>query len=410
MHNGNEEIEEITMNTTFKIIAAALIVIIVAAVGAYAYIQSTQPAANPSPSTSPTASSTPSVTTTPTLTPVILPSPTETPTSTTSPTSTPSATPTSMPSASASPTLAPTPTPTASPTPSPTPTPIPTPTPSPTTLTVSSTTSLYETGFLDTVKTAFQAKYPWITINFLAQGTGAAIATATRGDADMIMVHDPTQEKTFMTNGYGVDRKIIASNFFIIVGPANDPANVTGMAPLDAMKTIKTLGEQGKAIWISRGDGSGTNSKEKNLWAAAGINWTQIRTASWYKETGQGMTPTLLVAYQLNGYTLSDTASYLTNQKNGNINMKIVVQANKDLLNVYSIIIDNPQNANLTNTNFAASMLFAQYMVSDEGQNLLATYGTSTFGAPLFAPFVPLAIEPCEQRYVTWLDTRLCLH
>jgi tungstate transport system substrate-binding protein len=244
------------------------------------------------------------------------------------------------------------------------------------------------------VKTAFQAKYPWITINFLAQGTGAAIATATRGDADMIMVHDPTQEKTFMTNGYGVDRKIIASNFFIIAGPANDPANVTGMAPLDAMKTIKTLGEQGKAIWISRGDGSGTNSKEKNLWAAAGINWTQIRTASWYKETGQGMTPTLLVAYQLNGYTLSDTASYLTNQKNGNINMKIVVQANKDLLNVYSIIIDNPQNTNLTNTNFAASMLFAQYMVSDDGQNLLATYGTSTFGAPLFAPFVPLALNP----------------
>ena len=241
------------------------------------------------------------------------------------------------------------------------------------------------------MKTVFQAKFPWITINFLSQGTGAAIQTAMRGDADMIMVHDPVQENTFMVNGYGVNRKIIADNFFIMVGPQTDPAGVTGMAPLDALRQIKTLGEQGLAIWVSRGDGSGTNSKEKTLWAKAGINWTQIRTeTSWYKETGQGMTATLLVANELGGYTLSDTASYLTNTKNGNIQMKIVVQATQDLLNVYSVIADNPLNANLTKTNFAASMLFIQYLVSEEGQNLLANYGTSTFGAPLFSPFVPL--------------------
>jgi tungstate transport system substrate-binding protein len=278
-------------------------------------------------------------------------------------------------------------------------------TPSHTTLIVSSTTSLYETGVEDQMKTVFQTKFPWITISFLSQGTGAAIQTAIRGDADMIMVHDPAQENTFLVNGYGVNRKIIASNFFIIVGPQDDPANITGMAPLDALKQIKTLGEQGKAKWISRGDGSGTNSKEKNLWKAAGINWTQIRTeTSWYKETGQGMTATLLAANELGGYTLSDTASYLTNTNAGNIQMKIVVQANKDLLNVYSVIADNPLNANLTNTNFAASMLFIQYLVSDEGQNLLANYGTSTFGAPLFTPFVPLVSTGSNATLLSWIQ------
>ena len=278
-------------------------------------------------------------------------------------------------------------------------------TPSPTTLIVSSTTSLYETGVEDAMKAAFESKCPWVTINFLSQGTGAAIQTAMRGDADMIMVHDPVQENTFMVNGYGVNRKIIASNFFIMVGPQNDPAGITGMAPLDALRQIKTLGEQGQAIWVSRGDGSGTNSKEKTLWAKAGINWTQIRTeTSWYKETGQGMTATLLVANELGGYTLSDTASYLTNTNNGNIQMKIVVQATQDLLNVYSLIVDNPLNANLTNTNFAASMLFVQYLLSDQGQNLLANYGTSTFGAPLFTPFVPIA-KGANATLLSWIQS-----
>jgi len=278
-------------------------------------------------------------------------------------------------------------------------------TPSPTTLTVSSTTSLYETGVEDQMKAAFQAKYPWITLNFLSQGTGIALQTAQRGDADMVMVHSPSQELPFMTGGYGVNRKIIASNFFIIVGPQNDPANATNMSPLDAMKQIKTLGEQGQAIWISRGDGSGTNTKEKSLWAAAGINWTQIRTeTSWYKETGQGMTATLLVANELGGYTLSDTASYLTNTHAGNIQMKIIVQAQKDLLNVYSVIADNPLNANLTQTKFAASMLFIQWLVTSDGQNLLANYGTATFGAPIFTPFVPIVALGSNSTLLGWIQ------
>jgi tungstate transport system substrate-binding protein len=249
----------------------------------------------------------------------------------------------------------------------------------------------------DAIKPAFETKYPWITLNFIAQGTGAAIQTAMRGDADMIMVHDPAQEKTFMTGGYGVNRKIIAYNFFIIVGPPNDPANISGLSPTAALTRIYELGQNEQAVWVSRGDGSGTNSKEKNLWKAAGINWTEIREqTTWYKETGQGMTQTLIIANEKSGYTLTDEASYLNNMNQGNINMRVVIQAHKDLLNVYSVIVDNPLNANLTNTQFNASMLFVQYMVSDEGQQLLSDFGNSTFGKPLFAPFVPLASNPTQ--------------
>ena len=278
-------------------------------------------------------------------------------------------------------------------------------TPSPSTLIVSSTSSLYETLVEDSLKAAFESKFPWITINFLSQGTGAAIQTAMRGDADMIMVHDPAQENTFMVNGYGVNRKIMACNFFVMAGPESDPANVAGMTILDALRHIKTLGQQGQAIWVSRGDGSGTHSAEKRLWAAAGINWTEIRLeTSWFKETGDKMTATLLVANELGGYTLTDTASLLNNIKQGNIQMEIVVSAAKELLNVYSLIADNPLNANLTETNYAASMLFIQYVVSEEGQNLLANYGTETFGAPLFTPFVPLA-KGANATLLSWIQS-----
>jgi tungstate transport system substrate-binding protein len=278
--------------------------------------------------------------------------------------------------------------------------------PAPTTLTVSSTTSLYETGVEDQMKTEFQALYPWITINFISQGTGAALQTAERGDADMVMVHAPSSELTFLTGGYGVNRKIIASNFFIIVGPQNYPANVTGMTVVAALKQIKTLGEQGEAIWVSRADASGTNTKEIALWKEAGLNYTQLSTeTSWFKSTGQGMTATLLIANELGGYTLSDTASYLTNTNNGNIQMKIVVQATQDLLNVYSVIVDNPLNPAESQTNFVASMLFVHWLVSSDGQNLLANYGTSTFGAPLFAPFVPLVATGSNATLLSWIQS-----
>lgn len=291
---------------------------------------------------------------------------------------------------------------TANPTPAPTLAPTPTPTPSPTTLTVSTTTSLHDTGLEDNgtnnIKTAFQAKYPWITVNFVAQGTGAAIQTAQRGDADMILVHSPSQEVSFLTGGWGVDRKIIAYNFFLIVGPANDPVGISGMTNVSqALIKLYTAAQTNSQVqWFTRNDGSGTATAESNLWKAAGYNYTQLlQQTSWFHASGQGMGQTLLIANNgigggAPGYILSDTGTYLAYYNPGNIQLTIQIQAQKALLNVYSAIIDNPQNANLTSINFNAALTFVNYLVSDEGQQLIANYGVSTYGQQLFNSFVPL--------------------
>jgi tungstate transport system substrate-binding protein len=168
---------------------------------------------------------------------------------------------------------------------------------------VSTTTSLYETGFLDILKQSFEQKNPGYNVSFISQGTAQAIQTAKAGQADMILVHDPPQELAFLNDSYGVNRKIIAYNFFILVGPSSDPAGITGFSPLDAFKKIKAAADSGKATWVSRGDGSGTHSKERRLWASAGFNHTEIRANSWYLESGSGMTQTLQLADQKNAYT-----------------------------------------------------------------------------------------------------------
>ena len=244
------------------------------------------------------------------------------------------------------------------------------------------------------IKDAFQAKYPWITVNFLAQGTGAAIQTAQRGDADMILVHSPSQEATYISGGYGVDRKIVAYNFFVIVGPADDPAGIKGMTNVSqALRQLYAAAQtNSQVIWVTRNDGSGTVTAETTLWKNAGYTYTTlVQNTTWFKSTGQGMGASLLVANQLNAYILSDIGTYLAYYNSGNIQEKIEIQSQQALLNVYSAIIGNPQNANLTNINFNAAILFVNYLVSAEGQQLIANYGISTYGQQLFSPFVPLA-------------------
>ncbi len=322
-------------------------------------------------------------------------------------------------SETASPTPSATPEPTSTPTPTAVPTPTPTPTPSPTTLTVATTTSLYQTGLEDTpealangtvikddIKDSFQALYPWITVNFIAVGTGVAITDAESGSADMLLVHSPSQELPFLTGGYGVDRKIVAYNFFIIVGPASDPAHINGETNVTkAMIDIYTAAQNNNAqpannqtLWFSRNDASGTNTKEISLWTAAGYNYTQLLTqTSWFKSTGTGMGPTLLAANyygNIGGYTLSDTGTYYAYYDRGDIQLKIQIQAQQSLLNVYSAIIDNPQNARLASTNFNASMTFVNWLVSNAGQQVISNYGVASYNMTLFNPFVPLANNP----------------
>jgi len=275
-------------------------------------------------------------------------------------------------------------------------------------LIVSTTTSLYETGFLDVLATNFEAKYPQYNVSFISQGTALAIQTAKNGDADMVLVHDPAQEKTFLTDGYGVNRVIIAYNFFIFVGPTADPANVTGLGPLEALQKIAAEGPKGNAIWVSRGDGSGTHSKEKALWKLAGFNLTLLKAQKiegtdnpWYLEAGAGMTATLQLANQKNTYTITDVASFLKNSKSGNIQLVKVVDAGKDTLNVYSAIACNP--AKNTRGMYEASMALINYLASDEGQALFRDYGVAEYGSALFKPWRTTLSSNSDPTLIQWV-------
>jgi tungstate transport system substrate-binding protein len=268
---------------------------------------------------------------------------------------------------------------------------------------VSTTTSLYETGFLDVVKTNFEAKYPGTNVSFISQGTGLAIQTAMRGDADMLLVHAPSSEYLFLNASYGVNRKILGYNFFIIVGPPQDPARISGMTVTDALKQIRAAGLNGAAVWVSRGDNSGTYTKEVSLWKSIGLDVKQLRTEKWYLEAGSGMTATLQLANEKRAYTLSDTGTYLQNFNSHNIDLVQIIEASKSLLNVYSAIADNPNNPNMTKTNFVGAMELIRYLVSDEGQQLFATYGVSNYGRPLFQPYIPLVKTQSNQTLLGWI-------
>jgi tungstate transport system substrate-binding protein len=267
---------------------------------------------------------------------------------------------------------------------------------------VSTTTSLYETGLLDILKQRFEQTHSRYTIAFISQGTGKAIATAQRGDADLIMVHDPVNELAFLKDGYGVNRKIIAYNFFIIVGPDADPAGVMGKTPTEALTLIKETGEGETAVWVSRGDGSGTHAKEQRLWTAAGFNYSEIRTSSWYLEAGTGMTATLQLTDQTEAYTLCDKGSYLANFAQGNIQLAKLVEASEDTLNVYAVIACNPQT--ITHARFDASMAFIAFLISDDIQNLLRDFGVSEYDDALFKPWIPMLTSGQDADLIQWVE------
>jgi tungstate transport system substrate-binding protein len=250
----------------------------------------------------------------------------------------------------------------------------------------------------------FEKKYPSINISFISQGTGLAIQTAMRGDADMILVHDPARELKFLEDGYGVNRKVIAYNFFVVAGPSNDPANIRGLSPTEAFTMIKESGEKGAAVWVSRGDDSGTHAKEKSIWEAAGFDSVDLGTVDWYLEAGAGMTATLKLADEKGAYTLVDLGSYLNNYANKNIKLEIIVEAGKDTLNVYSAIANNPGKNEVAGSNFEASMKFIEFLISDEVQNIFADFGKEQFEQPLFNPYVKLLKSGSNPEMVEWIQ------
>jgi len=209
-------------------------------------------------------------------------------------------------------------------------------------LLVSTTTSLWETGLLNVTKQAFEAKYR-IDIGFLPVGTGQAIQEAQGGNVDALLVHSPSNESQFLQGGDGSCRKIIAYNFFTIVGPNSDPAGINGSTTTTALQKIVDYGRSNNTwAWVSRGDGSGTHTKEKTLWAKANYNYTQIsQESSWYASAGSSMSATLNMANEFRAYTLADIGTYLKMAKDHTISLVQYLAETKDLLNVYSVIAVN---------------------------------------------------------------------
>ncbi len=179
---------------------------------------------------------------------------------------------------------------------------------------LATTTSLYDTGLLNYLEPRFEAMYN-VDLLITSQGTGKAIELAKRGDADILMVHSPSQEMTYLEGGNGLNRRTFAYNYFIIVGPANDPAGIKGMTPENAFKTILTKGKAGdkNVIFVSRADASGTHTAEQNIWKSAGYTYAKDvqKSGSWYIEAGKGMGDTLQMASEKGAYTLTDEGTYL---------------------------------------------------------------------------------------------------
>ena len=279
-------------------------------------------------------------------------------------------------------------------------------------LIVSTTTSLYDTALLDEIEKNYEATHN-VDINIIPAGTGMAIQHAKNGDADVILVHSPSMEKTFLEQGYGVNRKIIAYNFFTIVGPDDDPAGIEGKTAKDALTGVVAYGEglpdqtgQTK-IWVSRWDNSGTHSKEQSLWKAAGYNYTLISDEPWYAKAGSGMGDTLNVANQKSAYTLSDIGTYLKFWKDGTVSLTALLTEEQSLLNVYSAMAVNqnvPANQTLhERINYTDAMDFIKYLVSDGTQQLIENYGKDTYDQSLFYGAVHPLTNNAPQPMVSWI-------
>lgn len=240
---------------------------------------------------------------------------------------------------------------------------------------LATTTSTQDSGLLDVLLPIFQQQTGYF-VKTIAVGSGQAMAMGRKGEADVLLVHSPAEEKKFMAEGNGASRMLVMHNDFIIVGPPADPATIKmSKTSVGAFKKIALS----KALFMSRGDNSGTHSKEKGIWKKAGIN---PEGQKWYQQTGLGMGQTLAVAAEKKAYTLADRGTYLAMKKN--LGLVILNEGDTMLLNVYSVIPVNPVKFKKINAEGARA--FADFMVAPETQKIVGTFGVEKFGSPLFFP------------------------
>ena len=242
---------------------------------------------------------------------------------------------------------------------------------------LATTTSTRDTGLLDLIIPMFEQQTGY-QVKTVAVGSGAAIAMGQQGQADVLLVHMPDSELKLVQDGYGINRRLIMHNDFVIIGPKSDPAGIKDMTdPVAAMKKIA----DSKSLFVSRDDASGTNGYELSIWSQLGIT---AKGQSWWLSTGQGMGATLIITSEKNGYTISDRGTYLTFFNSKAITSTLLVQNPTVMVNPYHVIQVNP--AKFSSVNAAGAQAFSDFMVAPATQAAISNFGKITYGQALFIP------------------------
>ena len=247
---------------------------------------------------------------------------------------------------------------------------------------LATTTSTQDTGLLDVLIPLFEKQTGYF-VKTIAVGSGQAMAMGQKGEADVLLVHSPDAEKKFIAEGLGVNRRLVMHNDFIIVGPGEDSAKI--MNTKSAAGAFKLIASA-EALFVSRGDNSGTNAQEKKLWKAAAIS---PEGQKWYQQTGLGMGQTLNVSAEKKGYTLADRGTYLAMKKN--LNMDILVEGDAALRNIYHVMEVNI--AKWPKVNAVGAKAFADFMLTKKTQGIIKSFGVDKYGSPLFFPDAGKKVE-----------------
>lgn len=249
-----------------------------------------------------------------------------------------------------------------------------TPTPAAKELKLATTTSTEDSGLLDVLLPAFEKDTNY-KVKVIAVGSGQAITMGEAGDVDVLLVHSRAAEDKFVADGFGINRRDVMYNDFMIIGPADDPAGIKGST--DAVKAFAAIAQK-QAAFVSRADDSGTDKKEKGIWEKAGIK----PAGTWYIESGQGMGDTFRIADEKKAYTLIDRATYLALKDK--YKLGIIIEGDKSLLNPYGVIPVNP--AKFPKVDYEGATKFAEWLTSEKGQKMIGEFGVKEFGQQLFVP------------------------
>jgi tungstate transport system substrate-binding protein len=270
-------------------------------------------------------------------------------------------------------------------------------------LLIATTTSLYDTGLLNYLEQKYESQNN-VDLQITSQGTGKAIEIAKKGDADVLLVHSPSQELAFVKDGYGINRRSFASNYFEIVGPASDPAGIINMTPENAFTTLLQKGTNNTAgvYFVSRGDGSGTHTAEQKIWSNAKFNYTMSveKSGNWYIEAGKGMGETLQMASEKGAYTFTDEGTYLSYKSN--LTLVPIITKGSSLLNIYSVMTVYNDKQPVEKIRMANN--FVNFLISPQTQADIGNFGVDKYGKALFTPMsvsVPTATAGWVGDYST---------